>query len=71
MDETAADVRREIEVTRERMSTTLTELERKLNVAEIVRDHPWASLALAPANPAATRSVLWPTNQARFADVPS
>lgn len=47
MDETAADVRREIEVTRERMSTTLAELERKLNVAEIVRDHPWASLALA------------------------
>lgn len=47
MDETAAGVRREIEVTRERMSTTLAELERKLNVAEIVRDHPWASLALA------------------------
>jgi uncharacterized protein DUF3618 len=47
MGETAADVRREIEVTRERMSSTLAELERKLNVAEIVRDHPWASLALA------------------------
>ncbi len=47
MGETAADVRREIEVTRERMSDTLAELERKLNVAEIVRDHPWASLALA------------------------
>jgi hypothetical protein len=29
------------------MSSTLAELERKLNVAEIVRDHPWASLALA------------------------
>ena len=47
MGETAADVRRDIEVTRERMSTTLAELERKLNVAEIVRDHPWASLAFA------------------------
>lgn len=47
MDETAADVRHEIEVTRQRMSTTLAELERKLNVADIVRDHPWASLALA------------------------
>jgi len=47
MGETAADVRRDIEVTRERMSGTLAELERKLNVAEIVRDHPWASLALA------------------------
>ncbi|MGH7620000.1 MAG: hypothetical protein ACREPM_22530 [Gemmatimonadaceae bacterium] len=34
-------------MTRERMSTTLAELERKLNVVEIVRDHPWASLALA------------------------
>jgi hypothetical protein len=29
------------------MSTTLAELERKLNVAEMVRDHPWAALALA------------------------
>ena len=47
MGETAADVRREIEVTRERMSSTLAELERKLNVTDIVRDHPWASLALA------------------------
>jgi Protein of unknown function (DUF3618) len=47
MGETAADVRRDIEVTRQRMSSTLAELERKLNVAEIVRDHPWASLALA------------------------
>ena len=47
MGETAADVRRDIEVTRDRMSSTLAELERKLNVVEIVRDHPWASLALA------------------------
>jgi hypothetical protein len=29
------------------MSTTLAELERKLNVVEIVREHPWASLAVA------------------------
>jgi len=34
-------------MTRERMSSTLDELERKLNVMEIVRDHPWPSLALA------------------------
>jgi uncharacterized protein DUF3618 len=47
MGETTADVRRDIEMTRERMSGTLAELERKLDVAEIVRDHPWASLALA------------------------
>jgi hypothetical protein len=29
------------------MSSTLAELERKLNVAEVVRDHPWPALALA------------------------
>ena len=44
MGETAADVRRDIAMTRERMSTTIAELERKLNVAEIVREHPWAAL---------------------------
>ena len=47
MAETTADVRRDIELTRERMSSTLAELERKLNVMEIVRDHPWPALALA------------------------
>jgi hypothetical protein len=47
MAETTADVRRDIELTRERMSTTLDELERKLNVMQVVRDHPWPSLALA------------------------
>lgn len=47
MAETTEDVRRDIEVTRERMSSTLAELERKLNVVEVVRDHPWPSLALA------------------------
>ena len=47
MVETTADVRRDIELTRERMSSTLAELEHKLNVAQVVRDHPWPSLALA------------------------
>src|SRR5213595_760603 len=47
MAETTADVRRDIELTRERMSGTLAELERKLNVVQLVRDHPWPSLALA------------------------
>ena len=47
MVETTADVRRDIELTRERMSSTLAELEQKLNVAQVVRDHPWPSLALA------------------------
>ena len=47
MVETTADVRCDIELTRERMSSTLAELEHKLNVVQIVRDHPWPSLALA------------------------
>ncbi|HET9729624.1 MAG TPA: DUF3618 domain-containing protein [Gemmatimonadaceae bacterium] len=47
MVETTADVRRDIELTRERMSSTLTELENKLNVVQMVRDHPWPALALA------------------------
>lgn len=47
MAETTADVRRDIELTRERMSSTLAELERKLNVMEVVREHPWPALAVA------------------------
>jgi hypothetical protein len=47
MAETTADVRRDIELTRERMSTTLQQLERKLNLMQVVRDNPWPSLALA------------------------
>jgi hypothetical protein len=34
-------------MTRERMSSTLAQLEQKMNVVEIVRDHPWPALALA------------------------
>lgn len=47
MAETTADVRRDIEMTRERMSATLSQLEQKLNVAQVVRDHPWPAIALA------------------------
>lgn len=47
MAETTADVRRDIEMTRERMSDTLAQLENKLNVMQIVRDHPWPALAVA------------------------
>ena len=47
MAETTADVRRDIELTRERMSSTLAELEQKLNLTQVVRDHPWPALALA------------------------
>ena len=47
MAETTADVRRDIELTRERMSSTIQELEQKLNVTQMVRDNPWPALALA------------------------
>ena len=47
MAETTADVRRDIELTRARMSDTLQELEQKMNVARIVKDNPWPALAIA------------------------
>jgi hypothetical protein len=47
MAETTADVRRDIELTRNRISDTLEQLEHKLNVTQLVRDNPWPSLALA------------------------
>ena len=47
MAETTADVRRDIELTRERMSSAIDELEQKLNVGQMVRDHPWPAVALA------------------------
>lgn len=47
MAETPAEVRRDIELTRNRISDTLKELEQKLNVSQIVKDNPWPALALA------------------------
>lgn len=47
MAETTADVRRDIELTRARMTDTLQELERRLNVMGVVREHPWPSIAIA------------------------
>lgn len=47
MAETTADVRRDIELTRERMSSTLAQLERKLNVTQIVKDNPWPAVGVA------------------------
>ncbi|MFL5620466.1 MAG: DUF3618 domain-containing protein [Gemmatimonadaceae bacterium] len=47
MAETTADVRRDIELTRNRISDTLEQLEHKLNVTQMIRDNPWPSLALA------------------------
>ena len=53
MAETTADVRRDIELTRNRMSETLSQLEQKMNLMQIVRDHPWPALAVAIAAGAA------------------
>ena len=47
MAETTADVRRDIELTRERMTSTLAELEQKLHLTRIVRDNPWPAVGLA------------------------
>ncbi len=49
MAETTADVRRDIELTRERMSHTIAELESKLDVMQTVRDHPWPAIGVAAA----------------------
>ena len=49
MAETAADVRRDIEITRERMSDTIAQLEQKLNLMQIVKDHPWPAIGAAVA----------------------
>jgi len=47
MAETTDDVRRDIELTRERMSNTFAQLEQKLNVMEMVKANPWPAIALA------------------------
>ena len=47
MAETPAEVRREIEMTRERMSGTIDQLEQKLDVKRMVTEHPWPALAVA------------------------
>src|SRR5215469_11540979 len=47
MVDTPDAVRRDIEITRERMSTTLAQLEQKVNVMQQVRDHPWAAIGIA------------------------
>ncbi|MEP6729673.1 MAG: DUF3618 domain-containing protein [bacterium] len=47
MAETTADVRKDIELTRTRISDTLQELEQKMNVKQIVRANPWPAIAVA------------------------
>jgi len=47
MAETTSEVRADIEQTRARMSGAITELERKVDVAQRVKDHPWAAMGIA------------------------
>jgi uncharacterized protein DUF3618 len=47
MAETTTEVRADIEQTRARMSGAISELERKVDVTQKVRDHPWAAVGVA------------------------
>src|SRR6266550_9645973 len=47
MAETTSEVRADIEQTRARMSGAITELERKVDVAQRVKEHPWAAVGIA------------------------
>jgi uncharacterized protein DUF3618 len=47
MAETTTDVRADIEQTRARMSGAIAELERKVDVTQKVRDHPWTAVGIA------------------------
>jgi hypothetical protein len=47
MPETTTEVRADIEQTRERITGAIAELERKVDVNQKVRDHPWAAVAVA------------------------
>jgi len=47
MTETTTDVRADIEQTRARMSGAIAELERKVDITQRVKDHPWAAVGIA------------------------
>ena len=47
MAETTSEVRADIEQTRARMSGAIAEIERKVDVAQRVKDHPWAAVGAA------------------------
>jgi outer membrane receptor protein involved in Fe transport len=47
MGDTTTEVRAEIEQTRARMSGAIAELERKVDVTQKVRDHPWSAIGVA------------------------
>lgn len=47
MGETTSEVRADIELTRARMSGAIAELERRVDVTQKVRDHPWTAVGVA------------------------
>jgi len=47
MHESTDAVRADIEATRARMSSTIAQLEKKVDVAQKIRDNPWPALAIA------------------------
>ena len=47
MAETTTEVRADIEQTRARMSSAINELERKIDVTQRVKDHPWVAVGVA------------------------
>lgn len=47
MGQSTTEVRRDIELTRERMSDTMAQLEEKLDVLQVVRNNPLPALAIA------------------------
>jgi uncharacterized protein DUF3618 len=47
MGETTTEVRADIELTRARMSGAIAELERKVDVTQKVKDHPWTAVGIA------------------------
>lgn len=47
MAETTTEVRADIEQTRARMSGAIAELERKVDFAQQVKEHPWAAVGIA------------------------
>ena len=47
MPETTTEVRADIEQTKARMSNAIAELERKVDLTQKIRDHPWASIGVA------------------------
>jgi hypothetical protein len=47
MPETTTQVRADIEQTRARMSGAISELERKVDLTQQIREHPWPSVAVA------------------------